>query len=83
LFQYATRRFGCAAFLLIIFHIFFLVVVSEDRTMAPYTLFYWGACKSFYGRALPIILALELANQEYEIKEPVMLLVPTVSRSPC
>lgn len=38
--------------------------------MAPYTLFYWGACKSFYGRALPIILALELANQEYEIKEP-------------
>jgi glutathione S-transferase len=34
-----------------------------------YTLYYWGKCTKFYGRGLPILLALDLAKQEYEIKE--------------
>jgi hypothetical protein len=71
LFQESIVTFAYAGVLLTIFHLFSLDLVPEDRTaMSPYTLFYWGACKTFYGRALPIVLALEIAQQEYEIKEP-------------
>ena len=39
-----------------------------------YTIYYWGSCTKFYGRALPILAALHAANKtkgtDYEIKEP-------------
>ena len=34
------------------------------------TLYYHTACKQFYARAIPIVLALDQAGAEYEIKEP-------------
>lgn len=33
-------------------------------------LYYHGACKKFYARSLPIILTLEQAKIDYEVKEP-------------
>mmetsp|Transcript_111430 Transcript_111430/g.315165 ORF Transcript_111430/g.315165 Transcript_111430/m.315165 type:complete len:201 (-) Transcript_111430:48-650(-) len=36
----------------------------------PYTVYYHGACKTFYGRAYPIILMLEHAGQKYTVETP-------------
>ena len=35
-----------------------------------HTLYYWGKCTTFYGRGLPVLMALDLAKQQYEIKDP-------------
>ena len=32
-----------------------------------YTLYYWGACKKFWGRCVPIVLALDHAGVQYAI----------------
>jgi len=34
-----------------------------------YTLYYWAACKKFWGRALPIVLTLNHAGKELVIKD--------------
>merc|ERR1711977_606113 len=42
----------------------------QDETMSSsYTLYYWGACKKFWGRGLPIVVALDSSKSEYEIKD--------------
>jgi hypothetical protein len=35
-----------------------------------YTIYYWYKSTKFWGRTLPIVLALDTAGAEYEIKEP-------------
>ena len=34
-----------------------------------YVVYYWGACKKFWGRAIGIILTLEQAGATYTVKE--------------
>ncbi|MEM1075890.1 MAG: glutathione S-transferase family protein [Pseudomonadota bacterium] len=35
----------------------------------PYTLYYFDACRSFWGRAIGVVLTLEDAGAEYEIRD--------------
>ncbi len=42
-----------------------------NNTLNPeYTLYYWTACKQFWGRAIGVVLTLEEAGTNYVIREP-------------
>lgn len=34
-----------------------------------YSIYYWGKCEKFWGRVLPIAMALELGGKDYEVLE--------------
>ena len=42
---------------------------TSKNKMAPITIFYHGACKTFWARAAPIILTLDHVGAEYSIKD--------------
>merc|ERR1719242_667360 len=44
--------------------------VMSATTDEEYTVYYWGACKKFWGRAIGPILTLDKAGVKYTVKEP-------------
>jgi len=44
-------------------------LISKDMIKSDYTLYYWGKCNGFWGRAIGIKLALDAAGVKYQIKD--------------
>ena len=68
----SKRFWQLTSLLLLTILIYSSIPIKETDTInnMSYTVFYWGACKKFWGRAIGPVLALDHANATFTIKEP-------------